>query len=191
MKAKLYTTDRNDYFVEKRTRTKWLTNSMIWLFLLFTIGDIVSTFMVTFKHGLEFETNPFLIYGIPLWFLFILRVVVLAAFIYMFIRHYRRLNIYIRYFYIYFLVIFTILLVAVVVNNFSLYAAPVDSVQPYPEELRVQVYQEYIGDMKLIEDVAPEPIKRLKIPLIIWMFLVNMLIFMIWVRIEREHELLG
>ena len=170
---------------------KWLSNTMIGAFILLTIGDIITTVMVTIKHGIEYETNPFLIYGIPLWFIFILRVAIYSVYIYMLIKHYKGLNIYVRYFYVYFLSIFTILLFAVVINNYSLFMMDTDTVEPFPEDQRVEVYNEYIGDMKILDEVTPEPIKKFKIPLVVWMFIYNMFTFVVWVSFERKHDLLG
>jgi len=165
----------------KKLNLKTIT---LFLFFLFTLTDIISSVMVSVKHGTEFETNPYSTLGIPLWILFILKVIFMFAFIFVLIKFYPKLNIYLRYFLVYFLVFYVIILPIVSIDNFKLFMHSVEEVKPIPKEQRTQYYVENIGNMKAIEKL---PLKEgLKIPLVFSLLFYNFVVFAVWLSFETD-----
>ena len=162
-----------------------LANIIVILFIIVSLGDIVTTFMVTVKHGIDFETNPMGSIGIPLWGMFTIKILFFGIMLWIILKHYNRVNIYIRYYLIYFLLLFTILQGAVAISNYEVYDYDVGEIVPIPPEQRTQVYKEQVLDMKVIERVTPQPM-GFKIPLMFSLFIYNLFAFAVWVSFEKK-----
>jgi len=167
-----------------------IANIVIALFILSTLGDIVSTIMAANKHTVELETNPFNVWGVPLWVLLLTKMIVYTLFLLFCTRWYHQSKVFVRYYLIFFLTLMTILQIAVTSSNFMVYKEETGSIVPIPKEERVEMYMEGIGDLKVMQTIEPTP-NGFKIPFIFYLFGLNILAFIIWYSFERRFDMYG
>jgi len=173
-----------------------IADMVIFLFILATLGDIVSTSLATIKHSSDVESNPLNVMGIPIWGLLLIKIVIYSLFVFLIYGYYSKVRVFLRFFMVYFLFLFLILQVAVTINNMLIYRMPVEEVQPLPEQERIDAYVDGVGNLgiitKSIENISPTFSEQTyEIPLIFSMFLYNLFIFWIWYCFERRFDMYG
>lgn len=171
-----------------------IADIVLLLFVLTTLGDIVSTIMSANKHTIDLETNPLMVtLGLPLWGLFVLKVLFMGLLFFITVKRYTKTNIYIRYYLVLFICLITLLQLAVTVHNFEIYNMPVEDVEPLPKELRADAYKEGVGNMKAVKSIEPTiktiDGKKVEIPLMAYLVILNLIVFAIWVSFEKKYNM--
>lgn len=161
----------------------------LFLFVLFILGDIITTMMVMSKHkiyGQESETSPLVVLGIPLWIMIIIKLIVMIVVLNYFIKYHHKRNIYIRYIMISILLIIVLIYGGIIANNLRWYKEETKDIRPLPKEERISEYNKQIMDMKVVENIVPKPIKKIKIPMMVYVLLYNFINFCVWLSFEKK-----
>ena len=162
----------------------------LFLFILFTLGDIITTIIVMSKHkiyGQESELSPLVVLGVPLWVLIIIKLIGMVILLNYFKKyHHKQKNIYVRYIIISLLLIIILIYAGLVANNLRWYKEETKDIRPLPKEERITAYNEQVMDMKVVENILPQPIKKIKIPVMVYILLYNFINFCVWLSFEKR-----
>jgi len=167
-----------------------LNKIIIFLFVLFMLGDIITTFMVLNKHdiyGYESEVNPLVVLGIPIWVLIVIKLIVIIFLVSYFTKYYSTTNnIYLRYIIVSLFLIVILVHIGFVVNNLRWYSQQTEEIEPLPKEERIQAYSEQVAEMEVVKDIMPKPAR--KVPLMFYILLYNFVNFSIWLSFEKGRK---
>jgi len=152
-------------------------NVTLFLFALLTLTDILTTYMVMFKHPHLNESNPLYLLGLPL-----IKLVFVYFIIWMVINRYRGFSPFMRYYNVYFIILGILLLLSVTISNYRVYGIDSDRILPISNEQKLQYYTQQVGDLELLNNINPSPKKA---PLIVVLFFINMLQFWVWRGFEK------
>ena len=170
---------------------KLFNKFILFLLVFFMLGDIISTILVMNKHsiyGIESETNPLVVLGIPLWVLIIIKLIAIVILLNYYIKHHHKVkSIYMRYFMISLLLILILIHAGFVFNNLRWYKEETKDIVPIPKEERISAYTEQVMDMKVVGNIEPEVIRKIKIPLMFYILLYNFINFCVWLSFESER----
>lgn len=165
-----------------------LKNITIFLFTITTLLDVISTIIVKFKHPIFNETNPLVVFGIPLWGLLIAILMVKGYLLWFYVKRYsKEPRIIVRYVMVYFLVLMVLMQMGALVDNFRVINTPSEDIVEATSEQKLEVYKEAVGDLKIIENITPTLGPReadVEIPFIAVFFFINLLQFLVWQSFE-------
>lgn len=154
-------------------------------FLLFSIGDLVTTIMIAIKHPVFNETAPLFLAGVPLWALVAVKVIIVIYLFYFCHKKYQTIRYpFMRYVLVYYIVFAAILNLAVVINNIHYYNIPSEEIVPISDEVKLQFYKEAIGELKVMKNLTPT--REQEIPIIFMFGFINMLQFLVFQSFEKH-----
>ena len=154
----------------------------MYAFLLFNMGDIVTTLLAKYKFAHAFnETNPLYIMGMSIYTIFVIKIIMVVYLLYVLDRNYDKTNsIYLRYGVIYFVSLLLFFNMGVVFNNIIALQQSPEDVQLMPEDQRVEHYNEAVKEMGLV--------KNRSIGLLPSLIIMNLLQFSIWRSFENGRN---
>ena len=123
---------------------KLKTKAILTIFAIVTILDFIVTMMVKSKHQVFNESNPIYLFTGNIWFLLIIKLIVVIAMTIYFIKYYSKTPIYFRY------ILSTILLFGIIlqfiatINGNNVYEKPKEEVEPISKEIKLQYYKQQI-----------------------------------------------
>jgi len=135
---------------------------VIILFAIGTFLDILSTLTAIRRHGPEMEINIFVSWGLPIWALFLIKVLMVYVFsytiLYGFDKEYktsagkfkRYIHFIANYWTIYLLIYILLILFIVSFNNFQFAAKIPGSLKPIPEKEMAEIYTKDIIQGELV-----------------------------------------
>ena len=148
------------------------------LLAVFSLGDVITTMAAKFKYEFFNETNPLFINGLSIELLLTIKLLLTGFIIFGLVKKYPYLPINLRYIFIYFITLITLLNIGVVINNIQVLQVPADQMLPMEESAKVEVYNEKVGNLGLVK---PTP----QTPLMVVMFMVNMCQYFVWRSFEK------
>jgi len=165
-----------------------LRNICLVLFAITIVGDVATTLIIKFKHPIFNEANPLYIFGASIWVLVALIVVLKGYLLWFLLKRYHKIDrIFIRYWIVYFVVLMVFLGFGAIISNIRVINTPSDQIVQGTPEQNLEVYVEQVGDVKLIENLAP-PINTskgpVKVPFMVLLVIMNVLQFLVWQSFE-------
>lgn len=161
----------------------WAVLIILWIF--FNITDAVTTIIAKYTLPYFNESSPIYVWGFGLWTLLLLKLFVTYVLAWNLLNKYnKRYPIFLRYFLVYFVTLLTVLLAFVTINNIEVLNMPKENIKEIPAEVRLNIYVEQIGDMKVVTNTT----KKFKMPSIVPLFILNMIQFLIWRSFEKRIE---
>ncbi len=161
-----------------------LRHILIAVLVLLNVADIVTTLMVMFKHKMfGLEINPLAVIGFPLWTLILLKVVMTAVLVWIYIRYSKISNAYSRFLLCYIIWFIIIMLTGIIFNNINTYIQDTDMIEPLPPEKRIDAYKEQALDLQVYDRVKPV---QYRLPSFFTMMFGSLVTFFIWRRFEGE-----
>lgn len=147
-------------------------------FIIANILDIISTVMAGLKHGFEYEVNPIYIYTGSIWPMFIFKIVITTALVLSLTMYYNRWPMLVRYTLVYIVVIITLYMSIVVVNNFSIYKMDTKEIgRSLTNDEKIQHNVQKIENLETIQPTG-YGLQR-------YLFLINIAQFIIWRSFEE------
>ena len=160
-------------------------NVFLFAFLIFSIGDLVTTLMIYFKHPVFNEVAPLYLAGVPLWALVAVKTIVVVYLFHFCHKKYHTMKYpFLRYVLVYYIVFAAILNLAVVINNIHYYNIPSEDIVPISDEVKLQFYKEAIGELKVMKNLTPT--REQEIPIIFMFSFINMLQFLVFQSFEKH-----
>ena len=160
-------------------------NIFLLAFLIFSIGDLVTTIMIAIKHPVFNEAAPLFLMGVPLWLLVAVKTLVVVYLFYFCHKKYHTMKYpFLRYVLVYYIVFAAILNLAVVINNITYYNIPSEEIVPVSDEVKLQFYKEAIGELKVMKNLTPT--REQEIPIIYLFGFINMLQFLVFQSFEKH-----
>lgn len=153
----------------------------IYAFLLSNLFDVISTVMVGEKHGYEYEVNPIYILTGSIWLAFIVKAVLVAIIYLMLTRWYHRFKVLGRYMIVYIIFILTAYIFVVAHNNYSFYKLE-------PSEIRPPMTKEEAVEFNVARFKSQETIQPVSRGMENYIFLINIMQFIIWRSFEKWNE---
>ncbi|KKM25285.1 hypothetical protein LCGC14_1596520 [marine sediment metagenome] len=174
--------------MEKENKRFNLRNITLFLFAVTTLGDIVTTLIVRFKHDIFNESNPLFIFGVSIWIVIALILLTKGYLFYFCIKRYPKLpQMWARYIIIYFIVLMIFMNFGAILTHIEIINAPSEDIIQGTPEQNLQNYQEQVFDMKIIEELPP-PIsaggQQFRFPLLLIIPVLNLLQFLVWQSFE-------
>ena len=173
--------------IKKLKRFLNVRDIFIFLFIVLNITDVITTLMAKSKHTMAFEINPIFAITNSAFVMYSVKTLGVLFLLWYMLRRYPldKSPVY-RYFMIYIMVLIAFILVGATVNNYLYYKTPVEDVgKPIPREEKTKAMLTYIGELKPLSDVGSET-KRIVIPPIFSIFLLNMVQFIVWRGFEKK-----
>ena len=165
-----------------------LRNICLFLFGFTALGDVIITIIGRIKHPIFNEANPLYTFGAPLWVLLVLIIVLKGYLLWFLIKKYNKIPwAFARYWIIYCIVLAIFITSGAIIGNIAVVNTPSELiVQGSPEE-NLQSYIEQVGDLKIVENLAP-PIKTdkgpVKMPFLFILVVINTIQFLTWRSFE-------
>lgn len=167
-----------------------LRNIALFLFIITTLLDVLSTIIVKFKHPIFNESNPLVVFGISIWGLLAFILIVKGFLLWFYLKRYYKLpKIAVRYVMVYFLVLMVLMQLGAVVGNFRVINTPSEDIIEGTAQQKLKAYSEAVGELKILENITPTLGAResnIKIPFIIVFFFINLLQFLVWQSFETH-----
>lgn len=159
-----------------------LYQMLIFCFVFFNISDILTTIYAGNKHGFEYEMNPIYIMTGSIYIMFIIKIIIVWALVYIMEKKYYRLTPTItRYIFIYAMVLLTILLMSASIGNYKIYLED-NPGRPYTTEEKIEYQKEIIMNVKYMQ---PETVVPTSMPVGQSILMINILQFLIWSSFEK------
>ncbi len=173
--------------LKKLKRFLNVKNIFIFLFVVVNITDIITTVLAKSKHTMDYELNPLFAITNSAFAMYTFKIFGVLFLLWYMIRRYPiDVSPFYRYFMMYVIVLFFVILVGASVNNYLFYKTSVEDLgDPIPREQKVEVMLNDVGDLKYITDIGTKT-KRIVIPPLFSVFVLNMLQFIVWRSFEKH-----
>ena len=168
---------------------KFLKATFLISFVLFSLGDIITTLLIKYKFPVFNEAFPLYVIGVSIWVVIALKLFIVSYLGYFLLKKYNTVKFtFMRYLLVYFLVFFVLMNLAVCVNNYRYYQLSPEQVVPISDERKLEFYREAVIEGKVIYNIAPQNEDGINIPILYFIFFFNMIQFLVWRSFEKDEK---